>query len=335
MKKLIYCHECEEEKSFRIQEELIETTIKGETFSYNANIAYCQDCNEEVYIKELSDRNIEVANREYRKVRGILQVEEIEEILNKYNIGKKTLAKLLGWGETTVIRYLDGMPPTKEYNEKLKQLQNPLNMLEVFEQNGTVLSETSRKKLSESLNDLVRLNENKEEMSSFTIARYFLSKVDFESGLTISPLKLQKLMYYAQSWALAIIERPLFSDDFQAWQHGPVIDTLYYMFKSYIYNNIPKVSDFDEKILKHEELEVLEIVWKAYGKYDAKYLEALTHSEDPWRLARCGYKKTDKCNEIITQNSIREFYSNIKKTYNIKNSFGLDNYINDIEVLWD
>ena len=35
----------------------------------------------------------------------VITKKEIEEILIKYNIGKKPLSLVLGWGEVTIIRY--------------------------------------------------------------------------------------------------------------------------------------------------------------------------------------------------------------------------------------
>ncbi|MDM3846430.1 MAG: DUF4065 domain-containing protein [Aphanizomenon gracile PMC649.10] len=61
-----------------------------------------------------------------------------------------------------------------------------------------------------------------------------------------SPMKLQKLCYYAQGYALAE-EKELFPEDFQAWQHGPVIYDLYYRYKEYKWHPIDEdVSEPDE-----------------------------------------------------------------------------------------
>ena len=46
--------------------------------------------------------------------------------------------------------------------------------------------------------------------SAVDVARYFLCHVDREAGDTISPLKLQKLVYYAQAWSLVFRSQPLF-----------------------------------------------------------------------------------------------------------------------------
>jgi hypothetical protein len=52
---------------------------------------------------------------------AIITADEIKLILDRYRIGKKPLAKLLGWGETTIIRYMEGDIPTNEYSNKLRQ----------------------------------------------------------------------------------------------------------------------------------------------------------------------------------------------------------------------
>jgi uncharacterized phage-associated protein len=57
------------------------------------------------------------------------------------------------------------------------------------------------------------------------VANYFIRRAH-DSGEFISNLKLQKLLYYSQAWHLAIFDRRLFPERFQAWVHGPVIPTL-------------------------------------------------------------------------------------------------------------
>ena len=56
-----------------------------------------------------------------------ISTEEVKCILLDYNIGKKPLAKLLGWGETTIIRYIEGDIPTCEYSQKLLQIKEDPN----------------------------------------------------------------------------------------------------------------------------------------------------------------------------------------------------------------
>ena len=53
----------------------------------------------------------------FREKEGLISVSEMELILDKYDIGKRPLSLLLGWGEGTLTRYLDGDIPTKQYSD--------------------------------------------------------------------------------------------------------------------------------------------------------------------------------------------------------------------------
>lgn len=57
----------------------------------------------------------------------------------------------------------------------------------------------------------MKINEN--SISALNVAKWFIQNVDRESGDDITHLKLQKLVYYAQSWYLANYAKPLFNDE--------------------------------------------------------------------------------------------------------------------------
>jgi uncharacterized phage-associated protein len=58
-------------------------------------------------------------------------------------------------------------------------------------------------------------------MPACSVAKYFVSLVDEEAGDSISNLKLQKLLYYAQGAHLALHNTPLFPEAIEAWTRGP------------------------------------------------------------------------------------------------------------------
>lgn len=60
------------------------------------------------------------------------------------------------------------------------------------------------------------------------IVNYFLSDTNDRDDSDISNLKLQKLIYYAQAFHLAIYELPFFDEDFEALTHGPVCPEIYH-----------------------------------------------------------------------------------------------------------
>ena len=141
------------------------------------------------------------------------------------------------------------------------------------------------------------------------IADWFLAAIDREAGDTISHLKLQKLMYYAQAWSLALNHKCLFDEDFEAWTHGPVLPTLWQRFKEFDWNSIPPeaiISNTDG--LTEEDEELLSDILNSYGDLSAKHLEELTHSETPWRNARGNLPIEARSTHIIDKERMQEYY---------------------------
>lgn len=140
------------------------------------------------------------------------------------------------------------------------------------------------------------------------VANYFLTKTDGESGDIMTHLKLQKLVYYAQGWHLAIYGEPFFNSDFEAWAHGPVNPDLFQEYRIYGWDPILSPDDFDDSVFSSDEKELLDDVWNLYGRYGAKYLERLTHKEEPWREARGNIPEGAYCSTQISEDTMREYY---------------------------
>jgi len=117
---------------------------------------------------------------------------------------------------------------------------------------------------------------------ALTIARWFVAWAG-EDQADLSNLKLQKLLYYAQGWHLARFNEPLFSDEMQAWSHGPVVPSVYRAFKSFGSNDIGLEDEFDWQDVDDETAQFLIEVWNTYGIYGAWQLRNLTNAEAPWR----------------------------------------------------
>lgn len=97
----------------------------------------------------------------------------------------------------------------------------------------------------------------------------------------ISNLKLQKLLYYAQSAFLALKNELLFSNEIVAWQHGPVIEEIYHKYKDFGSGDIEVNIENGPQIDKETE-KILMNVYDTFGEYSAWGLRNLTHSEKPW-----------------------------------------------------
>jgi len=146
-------------------------------------------------------------------------------------------------------------------------------------------------------------------ISAKSVADYFLLKGSSDNK-PITNKKLQKLLYYAQAWSLAARNKKLFDDKIEAWIHGPAIREIYLAYKQYGAEPITKKIDGKEALAIPEEVRnFLDEVWTVYGKFDAAYLEQLTHSEDPWQKARQGIEPNISSENEISLESMQEFYS--------------------------
>lgn len=142
------------------------------------------------------------------------------------------------------------------------------------------------------------------------VADWFLSKINTASGDTISPLKLQKLIYYAQAWHLAIFDEPIFDEDIQAWMHGPVVPSVYYRFQETCKDCTIDISETPLDLVKLDANteQLFNEINSIYGERSARYLEALTHSEDPWIIARGGLPLHERSNNVIKKELMSAYY---------------------------
>lgn len=146
------------------------------------------------------------------------------------------------------------------------------------------------------------------KIRAINVANYFIS-ISNKEEKPITNKKLQKLVYYAQVWHIVLHNRKLFSENFEAWVHGPVVPELYEKFK--VFEAEPIVID-DSKLklsFNKKQKDFLQNIWEVYGKLDAEYLEALIHSELPWQEAREGLSSGESSQNKINLKTAKEYYA--------------------------
>lgn len=140
------------------------------------------------------------------------------------------------------------------------------------------------------------------------IADYLLAECR-ERGELLTNLKLQKLLYYAQAWHLALFNEELFAEDFKAWVHGPVLLSQYHRFKGYGYRPIDeetKRPNLDENTIRF-----LDEVIDMFGAETAVALELMTHRERPWIEARGDLPPHEPGTASIDKKVMAEFYRSL------------------------
>lgn len=152
----------------------------------------------------------------------------------------------------------------------------------------------------------------KAKFSAMEIANFYVQLVETIPGDSIDNLKLNKILYYAQGWSLALFDRPLFEDKIEAWEYGPVIPEVYRAYKVCGRRSIEDPENsFDESILSTDELNLLIDVYTNYGQYTGVALMNKTHEPGtPWsRVFEEGKNKE------INQKDIAEYFKKRKGTF--------------------
>lgn len=134
---------------------------------------------------------------------------------------------------------------------------------------------------------------------AYDVACYMINREPMDN------LKVQKLLYYCQAVHLVLngsSAKPLFTDEIQAWQYGPVVTNVYHKFKKYGLDSI--LIQKTRSNLAEDELQTVSMVLDYYGKMSGTRLINKTHQESPWKNAYIPNKK----NIVITNEAIFDYF---------------------------
>jgi uncharacterized phage-associated protein len=326
--KFDFCTVCRKNTEYTLQKKNIIKIIKGKEYTFSITSAVCNECGKEMGIPGLIDKNIQEVDEQYRTYEGIVSIEDIEKLMKIYKIGKGPLSLALGFGEVTITRYLSGQIPSKEYSNDIRAaLSSPTYMKKKLYENKDKIAPAA---YSKSINAAVQL-ENLFSVSDKMLRVIFhvFKKLD-----EVTPLMLQKLLYFIQGVSYALNGKPMFFENCQAWVHGPVYPEVYDMFRDFKYNPIEDVRfaifGGTEDELTEDEQGVIDLVVNTFGEYGGKALEKITHSETPWKDARKGYEDGIPSHEPLSMESIKSYYVEKNAIYDFSSEVGLKKYIREI-----
>ena len=141
--------------------------------------------------------------------------------------------------------------------------------------------------------------------SGIDIAAYVVKKCN-EIKSAVSNLKLQKLLYFIQAYFLMVYQRPCFEDRIEAWSFGPVVPSVYQVYKYYGAGSIPYFGDEHIGDISYQDKEMIDRVILCFSGRSANELVDITHHQSPWMDAYVPYQ-----NNIITNQSIKEYFDGV------------------------
>jgi uncharacterized phage-associated protein len=141
-------------------------------------------------------------------------------------------------------------------------------------------------------------------------------------GFRITPMKLQKILYYVQSWYLVKYDKEMLFDELpQAWVNGPVYRSVYDKYKDDFYRStslfIEEIKEGDEGMIEKyknsleiekDQLNTIIVILKHYASLDESKLVMMTHSDAPWNIAREGLGDFERCEKVISAESMYNQY---------------------------
>ena len=326
MTEKTFCEECRNDVEYTTSSVPMTGTIKGKAYHYTGTEARCADCGNLVFVPEISDDNLRSLYNVFREENGIVSLDVICAIPEKYDIGKRPLSLLLGWGELTFSRYCDGDIPTRQYSDILQRIYNePQFYSELLEANKTNLkSQRTYEKTRRAVDALLSVDAPSNSKIN-TVIQYLLYQCE-----DITPLALQKALYYIQGFHFAFYRTFLFPEDCQAWTHGPVYRDIYFRYRDYRFDPIEKTTTFDTSVFSASEKAICDSVINNLCCYSGKILERFTHNEAPWLTTRGDLPDSAPSDRIIEKSVIGAYFDAVKAKYNMVNPRDIKDYAQDM-----
>ena len=307
--KNIICDKCKCEAMETI-ERLKEYNVKGKhKITILEKVLKCKNCGEIIFDEKLEKENLKNLYAKYREEKGLISPEEIKLIRDKYDIGQRVFAKILGWGEITVHRYEKDSIIDEAHSKTLLLIKNPENMKTLLEESKDKISETQYKKI------LKKIEELEEKKGDYVIENISNRMDEYSGYVKFNFEKFKNAVLYMIKNSNAIYQTKLWKETFYVDigcykenlvsatgavyiknHYGPtplnhstilaylvdklnVIDIDYdnYGNEILIANEEPDISIFD-----NSEIDILKKVAEKFKSFSSKEIKDYSHNEKAW-----------------------------------------------------
>ena len=324
----VYCPYCKKEVEYRIEKRDLKE-FRGIEVNTFENVAICNECNEDLYVNEIENKNNERIYQNYREKTNIIKAEDIIKLREKYDISQRELTAILGFGKMTINRYERGGPPTKSQSDYIRLLiENDDKFIEKVKEayeNNNINEKTYKKIVSTNLENEICKNDI-QDMYKRVINNSLKLRPNIFNGYKLFDLELvENIISYISSkvnnltitslnkylWFIDILSFnqrgvSITGLTYQKQQYGPtIIDQRYkeisLLDDKYIRNDyedesgtktiITSNKNFDLSKLKDSEIEIINKIIKLLKDEKVTDISEMSHREDGW-------KKTKKFEQI-------------------------------------
>ena len=129
-----------------------------------------------------------------------------------------------------------------------------------------------------------------------------------DANSPVTHLKVMKLVYFSHAWMLGLYHEPLQVQPVEAWRYGPVVRDVYRSLRRYGGEPINRPISIADEEYSPTQKDIMDQVWKVYGKYTARQLSAITHAPGtPWHQVWHQWGKS----AVIPDPMIEAYYSDL------------------------
>lgn len=319
----VYCPYCKKEVEYRIERRDLKE-FRGIEVNTFENVAICNECNEDLYVNEIENKNNERIYQIYREKTNIIKAEDIIKLRRKYDISQRELTAILGFGKMTINRYERGGLPTKSQSDYIRLLiENDDKFIEkvkeAYKKNNInektykkIVSEEVEKDISKKeVQDNIRrylksvLNRKPDIYNGYksldlekveNIISYIASKV---KNLTIT--SLNKYLWYIDMLSFNKRAVAITGLTYQNQKFGPTIvykkyDELSLLDDKYQREDIETENGNTTKIISNDnfnldkisssEKEIIDTIIKLLKNKNVTDISEMSHREDGWKKTK-------------------------------------------------
>lgn len=308
-------------------------SLNEEEIYYDGVEACCSVCRNEIFVNDVCRKNLQNLYDEYRKKHELIENSKIEMILKKYDISEEGLSLVLGFADDTVARYLNGDMISVHDSDILKKVYDSIQYYSIMlASNKDRIKPSQYCRSRKAVKYLSRTTCVERKIDG--VIKYILSRND-----DLTPLIIQKLLYYVQAFYFVFTDHFLFEEELRAGDRGPQFESVMERYELYGVESVNnQILNDDDLKLEDIEKNIAEGILKFYGCYSGKILEKMAENESPWILTRKlmlqrergEVELSEEESRVIKKDLISAYFTGIKEKYNMISVLDMEKYSKDI-----
>ena len=235
-----YCPYCDREVVAPLSTSVRMLLVKGQPTEFESTDAVCSECGQVVGDSRVEDGNLRRAYDAYRRNNGLLPVEEVRSLRDRYGLSLREFARFLGFGDQTVARYEAGAIQDPAHDVVMRLASTPDGAAALLRINGGRISEASKRAVERFMagseadafdRAMLRILGSEDEPSAengfrkLDMARVRSLIVTFANRCRdLYTTKLQKAMYFCDALCFERTAKSMTGLTYAHAPRGPIID---------------------------------------------------------------------------------------------------------------